>query len=322
MIGNNRTTKIFIIFIPVLLIFGLSKFNGPSSKFDKAFAKKHFWIMKTHSQSQYDLVLMGDSRVYRGLSPLKMEEILTGFDILNFGYSGGGLNQVMFNEVEKRLSENSAQKIIVLGVSPHALSGLAEENKHFNQELNRGLNEVIGYMYFSSLNEFFQPLLIEEVFSLDWGNSKVNKSKKCTEEFFDDGWVASQCFPLEPNQTLEINRENYERGEVVEPELVVQLLLEVSNWCKSGILVFGFRPPTTVLMEELENEMSGFDEDAFKDEFAAAGGIWLDFPSENYISYDGSHITKDSALNLSIDLANSIKDEMNNPYTCILDNND
>jgi hypothetical protein len=38
-----------------------------------------------------------------------------------------------------------------------------------------------------------------------------------------------------------------------------------------------------------------------------AGGIWLSFNPDDYVSYDGSHLDADSAKKLSRDLADKIR---------------
>jgi hypothetical protein len=69
-------------------------------------AANRYWVVKTHIQKNYDIILLGDSRVYRGISPSTMEQSMQGVRILNFGYSGGGLNQYMYEEADnKRVCE-------------------------------------------------------------------------------------------------------------------------------------------------------------------------------------------------------------------------
>jgi hypothetical protein len=51
-----------------------------------------FWSNKANADAIYDIILMGDSRIYRGLSPEEMATILEDYRILNFGFSAGGLN--------------------------------------------------------------------------------------------------------------------------------------------------------------------------------------------------------------------------------------
>jgi hypothetical protein len=83
-------------------------------------------------------------------------------------------------------------------------------------------------------------------------------------------------------------------------------------WNSRGIDVYAFRVPSSQAMVELENQMSGFDEAAFVEQFTSAGGIWFSIPLEPYHSFDGSHLTKQAALKLSADLATLIRKSLEN----------
>lgn len=84
---------------------------------------------------------------------------------------------------------------------------------------------------------------------------------------------------------------------------------QTRQWTAQGIRVYAFRVPSSLAMVALEDQMSGFDEATFVEQFKAAGGIWFSIPLEPYHSYDGSHLTKQAALQLSADLARLIKQQ-------------
>jgi hypothetical protein len=94
----------------------------------------------------------------------------------------------------------------------------------------------------------------------------------------------------------------------VSEQLVSQLNQQVVQWKADGIIVVGFRMPSSPDMVELENQVSGFDELEIKENFVKAGGIWLDFSLNDYHSYDGSHLVAESALQFSRDLAEKLKE--------------
>ena len=74
-----------------------------------------------------------------------------------------------------------------------------------------------------------------------------------------------------------------------------------------GIKIVGFRPPSTLAMEQLEDSLSGFDYSKFINEFKQMGGIWLTFSLQDYKSYDGSHLHYESANKFTKNLAQKIK---------------
>ena len=45
-----------------------------------------FWNEKRYGKQQYDVLLMGDSRTYMGVSPEILREYIPNMDIYNFGF--------------------------------------------------------------------------------------------------------------------------------------------------------------------------------------------------------------------------------------------
>ncbi len=66
------------------------------------------------------------------------------------------------------------------------------------------------------------------------------------------------------------------------------------------ISIIAFRPPSSIAMRNLEDSISGFDEEYIKRELEDMGVQWLDFREGDFNSYDGSHLHFESAKKLSI----------------------
>ena len=291
------------IITSLILILGLG-FILPKQNIFKTQIER-FWIKKTFSGRNYNIILMGDSRTYRGVSPQIMHKILVNYKILNFAYSNGGLNNFMFREAEKHLSTKSKNKIIVLGVTPYSLTSLAESNKQYLQELKRPKGDIFQRLYLNPLLTFFSP--VKPNFILMILENKKEKHKVIYEQkFYDNGWVASNKIPSNPHEAIPYYKKDFSSIKV-SPLLINNLIIQTKNWTEKGIKVFAFRPPTTKEMLLLENKLSGFNEAAFIKQFEKAGGKWLKFNISNYTSYDGSHLSKNSAIKLSKNIALMIK---------------
>ena len=61
-------------------------------------------------------------------------------------------------------------------------------------------------------------------------------------------------------------------------------------------------------MEILEDSISGFEENFIKNELTKHSVIWLDFINVQFVSYDGSHLTKSSARKLSRHIGKKINE--------------
>ncbi len=269
----------------------------------------YFWIQKIAHLQAYDLVVMGDSRVYRSISPQAMQAYLPGYRILNFGFSAGGLNSVMYAEAERRLDPGSDIRTIVLGVTPHALTPSTMDNAQYVRLLamQRSYVDLLPL----PVLDFFSPIAPEDILAIV--NPPETHSDYYYQEWFADGWIASNREPPDPSRGLRAYSDIFDDNQV-SSLLLEALYQQVAVWTQAGIQVYGFRVPTTTAMVELENASSGFDEEAFRIAFEDAGGIWFSFPVERYASYDSSHLHRDSAVLLSGDLAGCIADLESCPF--------
>jgi hypothetical protein len=272
-------------------------------------AGERFWVLKTHGNAKFDMVLMGDSRVYRGLSPEAMESVLSDYRIFNFGYSGGALDRVMFAAAERRLDPRSEHPSIVFGVTPLALTPYAARNDHYLQELNRPADYIYLRLYWLPLVHSLEALDIRTIPNVFTGDSKIRMPGGYYQEFHDDGWIASWSIPEDPSRTLPSFRDIFSRTPV-SPRLVQDLMEQTRLWTSRGIRVYAFRVPSSPGMVELESQMSGFDEAGFIEQFEDVGGTWFSIPLEPYHSFDGSHLVKQSAQKLSVDLAKLIQESL------------
>ncbi len=258
----------------------------------------------------YDMILLGDSRVYRGVSPQKMETVLEGYRIFNYGYSAGGLNDVIYQAAERRLDPASQKKTIILGVTPASLRLSSAQNAQYTEELNRPYDEVLLYRYFLPVVDFFSPVkpqYVIDTLSNMTQTAENGDNEGYFVEFYDDGWVASWLIPEDPSRLLPHFNDMFQKTKV-DNGLIEDLFEQTRSWRDQGINVFAFRVPSSVQMVELENKLSGFDEAAFAEGFENAGGIWIDIPTEPYHSFDGSHLEKQSAIQLSLDLAHALEE--------------
>ena len=295
---KNKTYLTVILSLFLILILGLilPKQNTVKTQLER------FWLKKTFSDKNYDIVIMGDSRTYRGVSPQAMQQILTNYKILNFAYSNGSLNNFMFREAEKHLSIKSNKKIIILGITPYSLTTLSEGNKQYLQELRRPRGDIYQRLYLNPFLTFFSPVKPDFIFSASPQESKVIYEQK----IFDNGWVASNKIPANPHEAIPYYKKDFSSIKV-SPTLINNLIAKTQFWTKKGIKVFAFRLPTTNEMLQLENQLSGFNEITFIKKFKDAGGNWINVDIAKYQSYDGSHLSKNSAVKLSKNIAFVIK---------------
>ncbi len=290
---KERLIWTFLISSVLICIIGFTKPETDKT----AFREKLFWILKTHSNDLQDVIIVGDSRVYRGVSPEFMGKNLPGYRIFNFGYPAGSLDERMLSEAEKKLDGNG-KKIILIGVTPLSLTPRSALDEHYLQEKNKDKLEIAWILHLGHLNDFFAPFTrLLQIANPDY--------PAYHQEFHKDGWVASWMKPENPKEGL-ASYANAFTNNTASVEIERKLLLKTEDWTKRGFHVFAFRPPTCQAMIGLENKLSGFNEEEFVKNFTEAGGGWIPVSNKDYHSYDSSHIDKESAIKLSFFLADSI----------------
>lgn len=297
-----KTERTFLVFILCFVMVGLWVLLRPPGSLDPLIQSKDdynwFWTYKVHHKTKYDVILLGDSRLYRGVSPGAMEKYLPNYSILNFGFSSGGLNGRIFKEASLRFNKNSRKKIVVLAVTPFSLTEESATNEHFITELDRPPSEVYQRIHLRPILKFFKSITPKQ-----FKKSVIRKQKKPAvcyyQKFYPDGWVASDKVPADPNTALKSYRKTFEKGQVVK-DIQNDLFQQTKKWVNSGVMVVAFRPPVAEKMLSLENELSGFEQAKFVSQFEHSGGKWIDIPiGEDYVSYDGSHLDSASAVHLS-----------------------
>lgn len=296
----NKITLSLSLSLFAIVIFGLYR---PKLKLS-SFADDKFWLDKVFASENFNIVLGGDSRVYRGVNPKNLAIGMgdTTLKILNYGISSGGFSQEMLTDITQKIASNQEKKIVILGISPYALTPQACINwqlhylkKHQKEDVF--LKRNIIPKYFS----LFEPIAITKLFKViakaeDEGYDQVH----------DYGWKSAHDYVMQPTYSLALYKKNFLHN-TVNPSVIDTLQTQIQKWTKAGIKVFAYRPPTTKEMEVLENTDGGFDEAITRKKIEAAGGIWLDFPNRfDYKSYDGSHLPAEEANRFSLELGKAI----------------
>ena len=268
-------------------------------KNDEKYLSEYFWSRKTLSKQKYNMVIMGDSRVYRGVSPQIIQKHLPQLKILNFGYSNGGLNPTMFEAAEQKLVANSSTKIIVLGITANSTSGYTEKNLQYTQELTRPREELIERLYFSPVKYWFSPVTPQLLKTWLFEPPPVAYYKN---EYHLNGYVRSEKFPVDTMEAIPSYVKDFTNYKV-DDEKLEALYKQVSEWVKSGITVVGFRPPVSYPMRMLEDTMGLYNEAEIEARMTKAGAQWLKLDHSQFKTYDGSHLDEYSAVHLSDTLA-------------------
>ncbi|MBN2588508.1 MAG: hypothetical protein JXA96_01495 [Sedimentisphaerales bacterium] len=291
---SDRTARtLFFAIISIIIMGSLrpKKITGMHEK--KYWATKISWI------DYADAIVTGDSRILGGISPGTMEETLKDRCIVNYGFASNLYDTKYLDAIGKVLRKNSNQKTIILGITPHSLTDDPGITGQFLALKSLSKKDIYMHMHFASLYSFFEYMSFHDaMIGLFPNMSKSNTHK----ELFSDGWLAYSKKSPGKKKELKNYLKIYERCQINQ-DMIDNLMEYVSKWSTSDIKVYGFLVPTCKEMFEIEEQYSGFNLSKFKQTFQNSGGRWIEIDPTAYDSFDGSHLQRESAVQLSKDLA-------------------
>ncbi len=263
-----------------------------------------FWRAKLSWSHTSDLVLAGDSRVLEAVSPETMKRRLGAErEIVNYGFTGNCFTDDYLNAVEGLLRPGGNRPTIVLGITPNSLTRNACQTNGFS-DLRKPAPAKNAFV--ARIDEQltpFKPVRIKEIPSLFLSSNRLAQSHYY--DYHPDGWVGAWQVPENPDEGPPYYRQLLDDNPVL-PEIEERVVKAVARWHAAGTKVYGFRPPTTRDVIEVENQLGRFDESSFVTRFERAGGTWVRVAQTDYGSYDGSHLRKEEALRFTDDLAAQI----------------
>lgn len=291
-----------------LLVVALSLAAVALLRADRQFATapNWYWRAKVGWHRAADIVLAGDSQVYRGLDPSQFEKGLAQ-RCLNFGFSGGGFDERYLDAIEQVVNPATPRPIVVLGVSASSLTPRAAARNGFVDALREARLSPIPAHWFQrweKVESAFRPVALD----LIGGNERPRRAAADGYEqvFHRNGWVESDRWPRNPEAGPAVARQNHADGNVVDPVIIDRLARRVSTWRARGWQVVAFIPPSTPAAARITTEVSRWDVPRLAGTLRQAGALWLEFREEDYESYDGVHLTAASARKLSQQLAEKI----------------
>ncbi|MDI1235682.1 MAG: hypothetical protein PSX81_15505 [bacterium] len=282
---------ISVILTPIVIyLVGICLPKLPSSKM----LQDAFWANKISSSKKYDIVFVGDSRIYRGINPLIVSKI-TFSNTVNFGFSAAGLDSTLIYSASQLLSVDG-KKTMIFGITPSAFTLEASKNEHF-----KSLKKI------SKKDLWIRKHLYPELgFFNSYSLSEIKKAMNHEAYFQDcqsDGFIYSNKIPFDSTSALDAYTSYFKHTSI--SQLQISKFLNIIKQLQlNGIKCFAFRVPVSLPMNTLESQI--FDFETFKIQLELAGAHWMDIPQKGFNSYDGSHLTGPSANKLSRILGDSI----------------
>ena len=254
-----------------------------------------FWRNKVWGKSVHDVLLLGDSRTYFGLSPEILETYRPGWSVYNFGFSSGRINRQLLMEASKRLKPDG-KRIFVFACTPIDLMDV--RNRDFFDK-KRNTSSFSGFFAIQiKLRKSFQQISGFE-------GSVLYPTR---------GWAAMH--QIRPVVSFPKVLQSYTRDFTGRPFSPSDFAAFVDDlrWCREQkIHVIAFRMVSCPEMDDLEDRLSCCDFNKIKQAILDAGFTWLERPPAPMLQaigdqcYDASHLNESGATSLSHWLGQQLK---------------
>lgn len=248
-------------------------------------AETQFWTQKESTKGIFEGIILGDSRTFIGIDP---EQDPQKRNIYNFGYKSAGLSVDYIDYHLKKYTNGPS--ILILGISAHTFTKEAFKNSHF-KELQMKAADIKFYESSFLAQKLFAPFSQKQFKSNDFPKN-INIFN------YQTGWVAVDRKSPDTQEGLDtysaiFKKYSFDKDLV---DITANYLKKLKN-----ITVYAVRLPTSEAMESLEEDLGKFDFQYTHQKLKEAGVNWIEIPknSMKLNTYDGSHLTSESAKRLS-----------------------
>lgn len=249
-------------------------------------ANPGYWIAKLHAPEQtYDSVILGDSRAYRGIDPSQLPG-----KALNFGFSGAALSPRYIHEGVEKIKRRGT---IVVVVTPHSLSSRALESNAFSELSTRHQTDLALSRSFAPLYPITRPYTVPQMAALARRRVSVFAPASPSETYHEGGWVASSRPAVTSAPAIAKLYREMLKDHPVGPREIEELMYQLTWYSASRYRVVFLRLPVSPDVLEAES----FDDTVLRERIKTLGMEWFECPPGE--TYDGSHLTADSARKIS-----------------------
>ena len=307
---NSKNKLLLTPVLLLVIVMIISQLGSP--KYSKV-TEELFWLEKVYSDNKNAIVIGGDSRVSRGVSPECLIEGLQNKDSLtcqNFGFHSAGYSQEYLDFLFSKLDfSKNDPPVLLLGITPNSLTENARRNTQLKQyqtfdNLEKDKLQTFDFLY-SLISPFRTKEVLRSIFNID-------APEEVTITYHQDGWEEVYFTKIDSNIAFESYNEIFTDNEVINNS-VMEFIINLKEIKKKNVKIVLFKPPTSFSIDFIEDQKSKFDELLFIDELSKIDVHYYEFDKKNFTCSDGSHLQPKSAKEFSNQLSKILKKEMSRP---------
>lgn len=304
--NKNHNAKIILIGMIISVFLGLISWIQLMPKLSSnKMEKEIFWTSKLINNPVFDILIIGDSRVYRGLNPSVIESQLNNqYKCFNYGFSSVGLDSFYLMNAIKKLNPNG-KKALLIGVSVNSFYPQALKNEHLKELLKESKNNAWVKKHVYTYLTDFSAYTFSDFLGFKTG-------KQYFENFnINTGFVWSCNFPIDTNLAVK-TYQNYFKTHQLDTFAVQNFVKQIQNLKNQQFKIILMRIPASYSMFQIEDKASNFLIKRLRKETQNIDIQWIETESSKY-TYDGSHLIDKTTNKLSQDVGIQLKTIFNQP---------
>lgn len=253
-----------------------------------------FFRMKLAWRDTADVVVLGDSQVYRGIDPEAFAEHCPGPRTLNFGFSSVLLRRP-YVEASVAVLRMAGPKVLLVGIS--SLQFKSEQlSDGFLEARRRDMQFRLPWQFEAYLQPLLQRLRPLEI--------PIPAEQLVSWIYRRDGFVAGNSPKVVQDSIRYVN--DYAVHPFSE-KMYQSLLNQLQSLQRHGYRVLVFSTYSSPAFERIDTRMSGLDDKKLAHDLHALGLDYLPVATHGLRSYDGIHLDAASAALFSRRLGAAVK---------------
>lgn len=259
-----------------------------------------YFRMKLAWRDVADVVVLGNSQVYRGVDPAAFAETCPGASTLNFGFAGA-LMRGGYIDASLPVLRAEGPRLLLVGISPLQFK---------SETMDDGFTETLRHEAQFRLPWRFEAMLQPLLARLRPLEKPIPFERRVHWQYRPDGFVPSDA-PMMPldDRSLRKYAQAYETHPFSEP-MYQAMLVRLQQLQAAGYRVAVFLTHSSPDFEGIDARMSGLDAARLQRDLRRHGLDFLSLPAEGLRSYDGVHLDMRSAEEFSRRLGRAVNDRL------------
>lgn len=255
--------------------------------------KENFWLHKANTSETFDLLVLGDSRLFSAVNPEILKQS-PDEKVLNFAFPSISYTEHYLQQADTKLTQKGR---VFIGLTAEALTNFEDDQSLQNYEKS-------GPLFIYQLMKWIRvywPVIHLETLMLRGKVPLFQKPPRAGFDFFHpNGWIETRLDPMQDYGSMVANYRTLFQKYQIQESIIQNLEKQTLQWNQKGIKVYIFWVcfEEAVCKEEAVLLGNGMKE-KIDQRLEAAGANLLLLNENKFATFDGDHLTGKEAIRFS-----------------------